>query len=60
MSSHPERSQMSPSPTVEALGREWVPTANTRLEPAMRITAVIAPEAEGALQLLRAGCAADD
>jgi CIC family chloride channel protein len=43
-----------------ALGREWVPTANTRLEPAMRITAVIAPEAEGALQLLRAGCAADD
>jgi CIC family chloride channel protein len=43
-----------------ALGREWVPTANTRLEPHMRITAVIAPEAEGALELLRAGCAARD
>jgi len=40
-----------------ALGREWVPTANTRLELHMRITAVIAPEAEGALELLRAGCA---
>ena len=43
-----------------ALGREWVPTANTRLEPHMRVTAVIAPEAEGALELLRAGCTARD
>ncbi|HVO94231.1 MAG TPA: H(+)/Cl(-) exchange transporter ClcA [Terriglobales bacterium] len=43
-----------------ALGREWVPTASTRLEPHMRITAVIAPEAEGALEALRAGCAASE
>ncbi len=41
-----------------ALGREWVPAATTRLESHTRITAVIAPEAEGALEALRAGCAA--
>ena len=29
-------------------GREWVPTAATHLEPYMRLTAVIAPEADGA------------
>jgi CIC family chloride channel protein len=38
--------------------REWVPTATTRLEAHMRITAVIAPNAEGALEVLRRGCAA--
>ncbi len=36
--------------------REWVPKANTRLEPHMRITAVIAPEVANALEILRHGC----
>jgi len=39
-------------------GREWVPTATTRLDEHMRITAVIAPEAANALALLRRGCEA--
>jgi CIC family chloride channel protein len=39
-------------------GREWVPAATTRLEAHMRITAVIAPNADGALEVLRHGCAA--
>jgi len=38
--------------------REWVPKANTRLEPHMRITAVIAPEASNSLEILRSGCEA--
>ncbi|MGE4489002.1 MAG: H(+)/Cl(-) exchange transporter ClcA [Kiritimatiellales bacterium] len=38
--------------------REWVPGANTRLKPHMRITAVIGPEAFGGLELLRMGCSA--
>jgi CIC family chloride channel protein len=38
--------------------REWVPKANTRLEAHMRITAVIAPEASNALEILRHGCEA--
>jgi len=37
--------------------REWVPKANTRLEAHVRITAVIAPEAENGMQILRQGCA---
>jgi CIC family chloride channel protein len=37
-------------------GREFVPTALTRLEPHMRITAVIAPQAAEALTILRRGC----
>ena len=37
-------------------GREWVPTAATRLEPHMRLTAMIAPEAADGLDALRAGC----
>ena len=41
-------------------GREWVPTAATRLEPHMRITALIAPETTNALEILRRGCAARD
>lgn len=36
--------------------REWVPGANTRLKPHMRITAVVAPEAFGGLEILRMGC----
>lgn len=36
--------------------REWVPRANTRLSPHMRITAVVAPEAEQAIEILRKGC----
>jgi CIC family chloride channel protein len=36
--------------------REWVPKANTRLEPHMRITAVIAPDASNSLEILRNGC----
>jgi CIC family chloride channel protein len=39
-------------------GREWVPTAATRLEAYMRITVVIAPDADGALDILRRGCGA--
>jgi CIC family chloride channel protein len=38
-------------------GREWVPTAFTRLEAHMRVTAVIAPEAERGLEMLQRGCA---
>jgi hypothetical protein len=41
---------------VREHGCEWVPTAQTRLEAHMRITAVIAPEATARLALLRAGC----
>jgi CIC family chloride channel protein len=41
-------------------GREWVPTADTLLEAHMRITAVIAPEASGALEQLRRGCASTE
>jgi CIC family chloride channel protein len=40
-------------------GREWVPTAATRLEAHMRVTVVIAPDADGALELLRHGCTAE-
>lgn len=40
-------------------GREWVPTANTRITAHMRITAVVAPEAAHGLTLLRHGCQAD-
>lgn len=36
--------------------REWVPKATTRLEPHMRITAVIAPEASSGIETLRNGC----
>jgi CIC family chloride channel protein len=36
--------------------REWVPNASTRLEAHMHITAVIAPEASGSLEVLRHGC----
>jgi CIC family chloride channel protein len=39
-------------------GREWVPTAITRLEAHMRVTAVIAPDAEQGLEMLQRGCAA--
>lgn len=38
--------------------REWVPKANTRLQPHMRITAVIAPEAADSIKALRHGCEA--
>jgi len=37
-------------------GREFVPTAVTHLDPHMRITAVIAPEAADGLAILRHGC----
>jgi chloride channel protein, CIC family len=37
-------------------GREFVPTASTRLESHTRITAVIAPEAVDGLAILRRGC----
>lgn len=39
-------------------GREFVPTATTRLEAYMKITAVIAPEAKDGLTILRQGCKA--
>jgi chloride channel protein, CIC family len=39
-------------------GREFVPTAFTRLEPHMRITVVIAPEAAEGLRILQQGCKA--
>jgi chloride channel protein, CIC family len=38
-------------------GREWVPTAATRIEPHMRLTAMVAPEAAAGLPALRYGCA---
>jgi CIC family chloride channel protein len=38
--------------------REWVPKANTRLEPHMRITAVVSPEAANGLEILHQGCEA--
>lgn len=41
-------------------GREWIPTASTRLEAHVRITAVIAPQAKGAVQALRHGCESAD
>lgn len=41
-------------------GQERVVTANTRLDPHMRITAVIAPEANNALEILRRGCVSQD
>ncbi len=37
-------------------GHAFVPTAMTRLEPQMRITAVVAPEASESLAMLRRGC----
>ncbi len=39
-------------------GHEWVPRASMRLEPHMRITAVIAPDAPGGIEILREGCSA--
>lgn len=39
-------------------GRETVPTASTRLEAHMKITALIAPEVENGLDKLREGCKA--
>ena len=36
--------------------REWVPKANTRLEPHMKFTAVISPEASDGLARLHDGC----
>lgn len=44
---------------VRDRGREWIPTASTRLEAHMRITAAIGPEATHGLPLLRRGCAAE-
>jgi CIC family chloride channel protein len=37
-------------------GHEWIPTATTRLQGHVRITAMIAPEATGAVAALRIGC----
>lgn len=37
-------------------GRTWIPTAATRLDAHMRITALIAPEAAAGLRALRDGC----
>jgi CIC family chloride channel protein len=39
-------------------GRVFVPTAMTRLEAHMKVTAVIAPEAADGLNILREGCKA--
>lgn len=36
--------------------REWIPTAGTRLEAHVRVTAMVAPEAKGAVVVLRNGC----
>lgn len=41
-------------------GREWVPTAKTRLTSHTRITAVIPPEAAKGLTILRQGCTEAD
>ena len=37
-------------------GKEYVPTADTLLEDHMRITAIIAPEAEESITMIRKGC----
>jgi len=37
-------------------GREFIPSASTRLQAHMRITAFISPEASQAIEALRAGC----
>jgi CIC family chloride channel protein len=37
-------------------GKEYVPTADTFLEDHMRITAIIAPEAEESITMIRKGC----
>jgi len=39
-------------------GREWVPTADTRLYRHLRLTALVSPEAEGGLETLRQACEA--
>lgn len=39
-------------------GREWVPTAQTRLHAHLRITALVSPEAASGLEILRHGCEA--
>ncbi len=39
-------------------GRVWLPTAGSRLEAHVRVTAMIAPEAKGAVAALRHGCEA--
>jgi len=36
--------------------REWIPTADTRLTAHIRVTAMVAPEANEAIALLRNGC----
>jgi CIC family chloride channel protein len=41
-------------------GREWVPTATTRLDAHTRITAVVTPEASDAVMALRRGCDAKE
>jgi CIC family chloride channel protein len=40
--------------------REWVPTASTRMEAHLRVTAVIAPQAKDGIAVLRHGCEAAD
>jgi CIC family chloride channel protein len=39
---------------------EWIPTASTRLEAHVRITAMVAPDAKGARAILRMGCEATE
>ena len=36
--------------------REWIPTATSKLQSHMRITAMVSPEAKGAVAVLRHGC----
>ncbi len=36
--------------------REWIPTATTKLESHIKITAMVSPEATGAVAVLRHGC----
>jgi CIC family chloride channel protein len=38
--------------------QEWIPTASTRLDAHVRVTAVVAPLAKGAISALRNGCEA--
>lgn len=40
--------------------REWVPKANTVIQPHMRLSAVIAPEAHGAVEIMHRGCSAPE
>ena len=48
--------RLYPGELPRMAAHEWIPTASTRLEAHVRLTAMIAPEAKGAVPALRNGC----